>query len=91
MAKPLRPESDREPPDDDGGSGPGTPRWVRFIGVMALLLLVLVVVLLVTGGGNHGPGRHSGSGDSRDQTAPSGVSEPGGDRGHRPPPGGHKP
>ena len=91
MADPLKPKSDRETPDSDGGSRPRTPRWVKFIGVIAQLLLVLVVVLLVTGGGNHGPGRHSGSGDSGAQTTPSGVSEPAGDGRHKPPPGAHKP
>jgi len=36
----------------------GTPRWVKALGIIALLLVLLVVVALLLGG-NHGPGRHS--------------------------------
>ena len=43
----------REPP-------PGTPRWVKVFGLIALVVLVLFVVVLLIGGGEHGPGRHSG-------------------------------
>ena len=91
---PPYPDSDRDAVDDAGGGSDrgaraGTPRWVKVLGVIALVLVVLVVVMLVTGGRTHGPGRHAGSDDRDEQTAPSGVSEPGG-RGHRPP-GGHGP
>ena len=42
---------------------PGTPRWVKVFGIIAIGLVLLVVILLLTGGpGRHGPGRHMGSG-----------------------------
>jgi hypothetical protein len=42
----------REPP-------PGTPRWVKVFGLIALVVVVLFVVVLLVGGGEHGPSRHS--------------------------------
>lgn len=78
--------------EPDRESTPGTPRWVKVFGVIALVLVVLVVVMLVTGGGNHGPGRHTGgSGDRGGETTTAGVREPGGAGKHRPPPGRHSP
>ena len=50
-------------PDRDRptAAGPGMPRWVKTLIVLAVALVaVLVVVGLLTGG--HGPGRHLGSG-----------------------------
>lgn len=41
---------------------PGTPRWVKVFGIIAIGLVLLVVILLLTGGPGHGPGRHMGSG-----------------------------
>lgn len=40
---------------------PPTPAWVKALG-LALLVIVLVVIvaMLVLGGGEHGPGRHTG-------------------------------
>ena len=47
-------------------SYPGTPRWVKVFGIIALALLLLVVVIMATGvGGGHGPGRHIPSGATR--------------------------
>ena len=52
--------------DDPSTSGPyrepprGTPRWVIVFGIISLAVIVLFVVVLVVGGGEHGPGRHSG-------------------------------
>ena len=87
----ARPESREDAgPGPAAATRPGTPRWVKVFGIIALLLLVLVVVMLVAGGGNHGPGRHSGS-DGNGQAAPSGAGESGTSGGHRPPPGGHSP
>lgn len=72
---PLDPET--ESGDDTGagpgrGSKPGTPRWVKVFGIIALVLIVVVVVGLITGhlgpGGRHGPGRHLGA---RGHTTPS--------------------
>lgn len=41
------------------GSYPGTPRWVKVLGIIALVVVVLVVILLLTSGDvGHGPGRH---------------------------------
>jgi uncharacterized cupredoxin-like copper-binding protein len=64
--------------DTDKGVGPNrgsitstphrTPRWVKVFGIIALVLVLLVVVKLLTGGGDHGPGRHLGTGGD---TAPS--------------------
>jgi hypothetical protein len=56
---------------------PGTPRWVKVFGIIALVLLV--VIMLLTG---HGPGRHTLSGDAGDQVAASSVMED-----HAPPEG----
>lgn len=42
---------------------PGAPRWVKAVGLLAVVLLLLLVLKMVTGiGGNHGPGRHMASG-----------------------------
>jgi hypothetical protein len=63
MAEPPRyPETGDEPgvaPDVE--SAPGTPRWVKVFGVIALVVVVLFVILFLTGG--HGPARHSFGGD----------------------------
>ena len=41
---------------------PGTPRWVKVVGIIAVLVLVLVAFILITGlGGPHGPQRHGAS------------------------------
>jgi hypothetical protein len=45
--------------ESEGGSPPGTPRWVKVCGIIALVLVVVIVVLLLVGGGSHGPGRHA--------------------------------
>lgn len=43
----------------DPPSYPGTPRWVKVLGIIGLLLIVAIAVSLVAGvGGEHGPGRH---------------------------------
>jgi hypothetical protein len=47
--------------DDTGGPGPafpGTPRWVKVLGVIVLVLVLLAVVVVLASGGDHGPGRH---------------------------------
>ncbi|GAB3836395.1 hypothetical protein ACFPIJ_22535 [Dactylosporangium cerinum] len=41
--------------DEDGAAR--MPRWVKIVGVAAILLVVLLVVALLSG---HGPGRHMG-------------------------------
>jgi hypothetical protein len=52
---------------------PGTPRWVKVLGIVALALILLVVVIMATGiGGEHGPRRHMGSGGTGSHTPPAG-------------------
>jgi hypothetical protein len=41
---------------------PGTPRWVKVFGIIAIGLVLLVVIMMFIGGGDHGPGRHMPSG-----------------------------
>jgi hypothetical protein len=42
-----------------------TPRWVKIIGIIALVLVLLLGILHLTSmRGNHGPGRHLPSGDA---------------------------
>lgn len=66
--------------DEDrvGLEPPGRPRWVKVSLLIAGAIIVLFVVLQIVGGGDHGPGRHSGGDDP-----PSSVQE--GDGGHRSP------
>ncbi len=42
-------------------SYPGTPRWVKTLGKMAVVLAALAELLMVFGGGQHGPWRHFSS------------------------------
>jgi len=37
---------------------PGTPRWVKVFGIIALVVVVLFVVVMLAGG-DHGPSRHT--------------------------------
>ena len=38
---------------------PGTPRWVKVFGIIAIGLILLIVIIVFTGvGGPHSPGRH---------------------------------
>ena len=49
-----------------------TPRWVKIVGIIALVLVLLVGILLLAGvGGGHGPGRHMPSGGAGGHTPPS--------------------
>jgi len=74
---------------------PGTPRWVKVFGIIAIGLVLLVVIMVFTGvGGPHGPGRHIPSGDAGGDTPPPSVTEDptpsgAGLGGHTPPEGGH--
>ena len=57
---------------------PGTPRWVKVSGLIALVLVLLVGIMLLAGvGGGHGPGRHLPSGGAGGHTPPSSVTEHG--------------
>ena len=70
MAKPPpNPESQPKVDDvivnGDGGTSAGMPRWVKGFLMVGLVLLLLLAVGKVTGlGGEHGPGRHGGRGDT---------------------------
>jgi hypothetical protein len=57
----------------DPAAYPGTPRWVKVFGIIALLVVLLFVILLFARGPHRGPGDHSASG--------------GGGGGHTPRPG----
>jgi hypothetical protein len=47
--------------EPEEGSPAGAPRWVKVVGIIAVVvLLVLGIMMLV--GGEHGPGRHAPSG-----------------------------
>ena len=55
--------TDRHP---DPGTEPGTPRWVKGFGIIAVVVVLLIGFVLFTGlGGSHGPQRHAPSGDAR--------------------------
>jgi hypothetical protein len=51
---------------------PGTPRWVKVFGIIAIVVVLLVVFMLRAG---HGPGRHTPSSDAGGQVAAFSVIE----------------
>ena len=54
-------------------SYPGTPRWVKVSGIIAIVLVLLIVVVAFAGiGGPHGPSRHLPSSDLVGDTAVDG-------------------
>ena len=61
---------------------PGTPRWVKVFGIIVIVVVLLVVARIFIGG-EHGPARHTPSGDAGGQVPPSSVTEA-----HAPPEGG---
>ena len=69
MSTPPDPSSDDTGPTSDqspiSDTPPRVPRWVKALAVIAGVLALLVLILMLTGlGGEHGPGRHTGSGAS---------------------------
>ena len=54
---------------------PGTPRWVKVFGIIVIVAVLLVVAMMFIGGGEHGPGRHTPSGDAGGQVPPSSLME----------------
>lgn len=54
--------ADRPPDPSPTGSPdryPGTPMWVKALGIVAVVVVLLIGFILVTGlGGQHGPQRH---------------------------------
>ena len=66
MSTPSDPSSDDTGPASGqvphSDTPPGVPRWVKVFAVVAGVLALLAVILMLTGlGGEHGPGRHTGS------------------------------
>ena len=62
------------------------PRWVKVVGVIAVVVALLVVVMLLIGcGGGHGPQRHGSAGGA---TPPSSVTATAGVGGSTRPTGG---
>ncbi len=43
-------------PRPDRESTTGIPRWVKILGIIALIMVLLVVIIMLTGGG---PGGHT--------------------------------
>ena len=66
MAEPRQPRAtETDSQLADRAPYPGTPRWVKVSGIIAIVLALLVAIILITGvGGGHGPGRHGGEGDT---------------------------
>ena len=64
-------QTSREP---GPGSTPGTPRWVKVFGIIALVL-VLVFVISLLAGVRHGPGMHTPSGDAGGSTRYASVAD----------------
>lgn len=59
-------------PFPDTRDEPGTPRWVKVFGIIALVVLLLIVTLKLTGfGGEHGPSRHTPSSSVTEVQVPS--------------------
>ena len=54
---------------------PGTPRWVKVFGIIVIAVVLLVVAGMFIGSGEHGPSRHTPSGDAGGQGPSSGVVE----------------
>lgn len=89
---PPNPGSDDTGVRPESGTTPGMPRWVKVSGIVIIGLALLAAIVLLTGlgGGDHGPGRHSGGGEA----PPAGVSDVqtpsgGGEDGHAQPEGAH--
>jgi hypothetical protein len=54
---------------------PGTPRWVKVFGIIVIVVVLLALGLMFLVGGEHGPGRHTQSGEAGGQVAVSSVME----------------
>jgi hypothetical protein len=47
-----------DPPRSPDPRPPSAPRWVKLLGIIAIVVVLLVVVILIASGGEHGPSRH---------------------------------
>lgn len=77
-------------PSSSPEAGDGTPRWVKVFGIIGVVVILLVVIVLLFGGGQHGPGRHTGGDTPADipAEAPAGAPAELDGGGHTgPPPG----
>ena len=54
---------------------PGTPRWVKVFGITVIVVVLLVVAMMFLVGGEHGPSRHTQSGNAGGQVPHSSVVE----------------
>jgi hypothetical protein len=45
------PQRDTDPNSDTGAEAPGTPRWVKMFGIVAVILVLLFVILHLAGRG----------------------------------------
>src|SRR5918996_4066452 len=43
-----------DPPRSPDPRPPSAPRWVKLLGIIAIVLALLVIVILIAGGGEHG-------------------------------------
>ena len=71
-------DSPRPPITDER---PATPRWVKWLGIAIIVVVLLAVVVMILGGGQHGPGMHTGVNDATGQPSSatgSGVGGAGG-------------
>ena len=59
--------------EPDRGATTGTPRWVKVVGIIAVVLLLLLGIIMFVGG-EHGPGRHTPP--VGEQTPPAAGSTP---------------
>lgn len=58
------------------GGEPGTPRWVKVFGIIAIVVVLLIGFILFSGlGGPHGPQRHAPSGDAGGHARPSSADQ----------------
>jgi hypothetical protein len=53
---------------------PGIPRWVKVFGIIVIVVVLLVVAITFICG-EHGPGRHTSSGDAGGHVPLSSVME----------------
>ena len=67
---------------------PGTPRWVKVFGIVLIVVVLLVVARMFIGDSEHGPGRHTPSGDAGGQAPSSNVTLSSVMENHAPPEGG---